>query len=56
MLAEIDYAARLGIPYWYLGYWVRGCRAMEYKATFRPHELLHPDGVWRRGPESAGGE
>jgi arginine-tRNA-protein transferase len=47
-LVEIDYARRLRIPYWYLGYWVKGCRAMEYKANFRPHELLHPDGVWRR--------
>jgi leucyl-tRNA---protein transferase len=48
-LVEIDYARTKEIPHWYLGYWVKGCRAMEYKANFRPHELLHPDGVWRRG-------
>jgi leucyl-tRNA---protein transferase len=47
-LTEIDYAAQSGIPYWYLGYWVKGCRAMEYKADFQPNELLHPDGQWRR--------
>jgi arginine-tRNA-protein transferase len=48
-LVEIAYARRSKIPYWYIGYWVKGCRAMEYKANFRPHELLHPDGVWREG-------
>jgi arginine-tRNA-protein transferase len=47
-LMEIDYARRKQIPYWYLGFWVKGCRAMDYKAGFRPHDLLHPDGVWRR--------
>jgi leucyl-tRNA---protein transferase len=46
-LTEIDCARQLKIPWWYLGYWVKGCRAMEYKADFHPHELLHPDGVWR---------
>ena len=24
-LVELDYAARLRIPHWYLGYWVKGC-------------------------------
>jgi arginine-tRNA-protein transferase len=48
-LMEIDFARQKQIPYWYLGYWVKGCRSMEYKADFRPHELLHTDGVWRRG-------
>jgi arginine-tRNA-protein transferase len=47
-LVEIEYARRLKIPHWYLGFWVKGCRAMEYKANFKPHELLHSDGVWRR--------
>ena len=35
------------LPYIYLGYWVPGCRTMQYKINFRPCELLHPDGVWR---------
>jgi arginine-tRNA-protein transferase len=47
-IVEIEYARRLKIPHWYLGFWVKGCRAMEYKANFKPHELLHSDGVWRR--------
>ena len=50
-LHEIESAAREGIPYYYLGYWVAGCGAMEYKAGFRPNEVLCGDGVWRPGPE-----
>jgi hypothetical protein len=25
---------------------------MQYKADYRPHEILHPDGVWRPGEEA----
>ena len=46
-LFEIETAARLGVPYYYLGYWVDGCRSMQYKADFRPAEVLGPDGAWR---------
>jgi arginine-tRNA-protein transferase len=46
-LHELEFAARAGIAYYYLGYWVQGCRKMEYKADFRPCEALHPDGCWR---------
>lgn len=46
-LWEIDWARRAGIPYYYLGYWVSGCQAMEYKANFKPCELLGTDGIWR---------
>ena len=45
---EIRFAAEAGLSHYYLGYWVQGCGAMEYKADFRPNEILHPDGVWRR--------
>ena len=48
-LREIATAARLGIPYYYLGFWVSGCASMEYKADFRPNEVLDGDGVWRPG-------
>ena len=34
-------------PYVYLGYRVRGCRSLQYKSSFRPHELLGPDGIWK---------
>lgn len=50
---EIETARRLGIPHYYLGYWINGCGAMEYKASFRPSEFLHPDGAWRESvPQS----
>ncbi len=55
-LWEIDWGRRAGIPYYYLGYWVRGCGAMEYKATFRPCELLGTDGVWREQDEDDAGD
>lgn len=47
VLTEIEHAGSCGIPYYYLGYWIEGCRAMRYKKDFVPSELLHPDGVWR---------
>jgi len=45
-LYEIDFARRNRIPHYYLGYWVLGCAAMEYKAQFRPNETLDEHGVW----------
>jgi arginine-tRNA-protein transferase len=54
-LHEIETAARLGVPYYYLGYWVAGCGAMDYKANFRPNEVLSADGVWRPGAGPAAG-
>jgi leucyl-tRNA---protein transferase len=52
-LYEIEHARRLGIPYYYLGFWIAACGKMNYKATFRPSEVLHPDGVWRPNPAPA---
>lgn len=46
-LWEIEWARDRGIPHYYLGFWVKSCSAMEYKASFRPCELLGSDGVWR---------
>ena len=47
VLAEIEWARRTGVPHYYLGYWIEGAPTMEYKANYRPHELLI-DGVWQR--------
>ena len=46
ILDHIERAARAGLPYVYLGYWVQGSKRMEYKARFRPMERLGPAG-WR---------
>jgi len=46
-LYEINFTLDQGIPYYYLGYWIQACGTMNYKSSFRPFELLHPDGVWR---------
>ncbi|MFC7536649.1 arginyltransferase [Sphingomonas sp. GCM10030256] len=47
ILDHIIRAARSGLPYVYLGYWVEGSDRMAYKASFRPLERLGRDG-WRR--------
>jgi arginine-tRNA-protein transferase len=39
-------AARSRIPHVYLGYFVDGCRSLEYKANFRPNQVLANDGQW----------
>lgn len=46
-LAEIEWTRSLGVPHYYLGYWVDGAKTMHYKANYRPHELMR-DGVWQR--------
>jgi len=53
-LYEIGRCAELGLPYWYVGYYIRDCRRMNYKARFRPYELLGPDGTWRPGEACPG--
>ena len=45
-LMEIEECRRRGLAYWYIGYYVRDCRRMNYKTQFRPYELLGEDGVW----------
>jgi arginine-tRNA-protein transferase len=46
ILDHITRAARAGLPYVYLGYWVEGSERMAYKASFKPMERLGRDG-WR---------
>ena len=47
ILCLIDEAARRGLPYVYLGYYVEGCPSMSYKPRFAPNQLRGDDGVWR---------
>ncbi|HEY5071217.1 MAG TPA: arginyltransferase [Caulobacteraceae bacterium] len=46
ILDHVVQASLMGLPYLYLGYWVRGSEKMDYKARFSPIEILSPDG-WR---------
>ena len=47
ILSLIDRACAVGLAHVYLGYCVVGCASLEYKARFRPHQLLGADGEWR---------
>ena len=47
ILDHIERARRMGLPYLYLGYWVKGSRKMDYKGRFLPQERLLPSG-WAR--------
>jgi leucyl-tRNA---protein transferase len=47
ILDHIARARRLGLPYVYLGYWVKGSKKMDYKGRFLPQERLTGEG-WAR--------
>jgi arginine-tRNA-protein transferase len=47
VLSIIAAARSRNLPYVYLGYYVEGCRSLEYKARFRPNEIIGDDGAWR---------
>jgi len=40
VLSQIEQCRRNGLPYLYLGYWVRDSAKMRYKIDYRPIELL----------------
>ena len=54
ILDHLRQAAMVGLPFVYLGYWVRGSRKMDYKADFRPMEQLTRQG-WERIAQPAEG-
>lgn len=40
VLKQIELCKELGLPFLYLGYWVRDCKKMNYKTLYRPLQLL----------------
>lgn len=40
ILWQINYCRELGLPYLYLGYWIKDNRKMSYKTNFQPLEAL----------------
>jgi arginine-tRNA-protein transferase len=46
-IQEILFALQHNIPFYYLGFHVADCKAMNYKARFKPHEFLDQTFVWR---------
>lgn len=47
VLKEIEFCKRIGIPYYYLGLYLPNCKKMNYKANYKPYELLQ-NGQWVR--------
>lgn len=52
VLAQIALARKLGLPYLYLGYWIKESPKMAYKTQYRPTEGLL-DGQWQRLQEES---
>jgi arginine-tRNA-protein transferase len=42
ILREIEWTQQVGLPYYYLGYYIESCPKMRYKADYHPSELLCP--------------
>lgn len=47
VLAQLQLARQLGLPYLYLGYWIRDSAKMRYKADYRPIEIFRNE-RWHR--------
>jgi leucyl-tRNA---protein transferase len=48
LMREIEYCKETGREFLYLGFRVKGCKAMAYKSNFRPHQLLEQHKGWVR--------
>lgn len=46
VLQQVELCRQWQLRWLYLGYWVPGSRAMQYKASYLPHELLI-SGLWQ---------
>lgn len=46
VLCLLEECALRKLTYLYLGYYVKGCRSLEYKGNFQPNQALGADGRW----------
>jgi arginyl-tRNA--protein-N-Asp/Glu arginylyltransferase len=46
VLCLLEECSRRKYTYLYMGYYVKSCRSMEYKASFKPNQVLAADGRW----------
>lgn len=46
ILCQIEAVKKIGLPYLYLGYWIRECKNMAYKSRFQPLEVLADENRW----------
>ena len=49
VLVEINFCLQNHFPYYYLGLYLPHCRKMNYKANYKPYQLLL-NGVWTNSP------
>ncbi|MGB0714563.1 MAG: arginyltransferase [Phycisphaerae bacterium] len=50
-LWEIDFCRRENLAYYYLGFYIADCAAMNYKSRYAPNEVAVDDGRWVRFEE-----
>lgn len=47
VLSILHHATEQRVPHLYMGFYVAGCRSLDYKAKYRPNEVLTPHGDWQ---------
>ncbi len=46
VMKQLEYVREMGLEWLYIGYWIEGCRKMDYKISFRPI-FGFMNGEWR---------
>ncbi len=56
VLDQIERSRRLGLPFLYLGYWVKNSPKMTYKSSFQPLEVLGNGDRWQLLDDAPSGQ
>ena len=46
ILQQVQQTKSLGLDYLYMGYWIKDCQKMKYKAYYQPMEIF-ADNIWK---------